>query len=106
MELRKACTIQMKKYFIVSLCRNGILGGGIIADNQKITYKTGKLTVPDTFRNLEMRYEDIAGITMGWLLFFPTVTIKMKDSEGYKFIVFARKKFLKMIKEMGVLIAG
>ena len=36
----------MKNYFIVSLVKNGILGGGMTADEQAITYHTGKLTVP------------------------------------------------------------
>ena len=42
------------KYFIVSLCKNGILGGGIVADSEKVTYKTGKVTVPQKYRNLEI----------------------------------------------------
>ena len=36
----------MKKYFIVSLIKNGILGGGIVADTEAITYHSGKLTIP------------------------------------------------------------
>jgi len=31
---------EMNKYFIASLCRNGIIGGAIIADDEAITYKT------------------------------------------------------------------
>lgn len=89
----------MKKYFRVSLCRNGALGGGIIVDSEKITYRTGKITVPPKFKRLEMRYEDILVVSKGWILFFPTITLKMKDSEEYKFIVFARKKFLRILKE-------
>ncbi len=92
----------MKRYFIVSLCRNGILGGGMVVDDDKVTYKTGKITVPNKFRNLEMRYEDITGISTGWLLLLPTVTIKMKDSEAYKFVVFARTKFIGVLKEAGI----
>uniref|UniRef100_UPI004055BC8F hypothetical protein n=1 Tax=Acetatifactor sp. TaxID=1872090 RepID=UPI004055BC8F len=92
----------MKKYFIVSLCRNGILGGGILADNHKLTYKTGKLTIPDKFRNLEMRYADMNGFSVGRLLFLPTVTIKMKDSENYKFVVFARRKFIDVLNRAGI----
>lgn len=41
------------KYFIVSLCKNGILGGGIVADLEKITYKTGKVTVPQNIEILK-----------------------------------------------------
>ncbi len=94
--------IWLKKYFMVSLCRNGILGGGMIADSEKVTYKTGKITVPDKFRNLEMRYDDIVGISSGRLLFLPTVTLQMEDSEEYKFVVFARKRFLQVLTVMGV----
>lgn len=92
----------MKKFFIVSLCRNGLLGGGIVVDENKITYKTDKLTIPDKFRNLEMSYADMDGFTVGRLLLLPTVTINMKDSENYKFVVFARKKFIEVLKQAGV----
>lgn len=33
----------MKSYFVCSLCHNGILGGGLIVDENTITYKTGKM---------------------------------------------------------------
>lgn len=64
----------MKKTFAVSLCRNGILGGGIFADNEKIVYRTGKITVE----------------------------LKMKNGENFKFIVYARKAFLGTLEELGV----
>ena len=91
----------MKKYFVASLCRNGILGGGILLDESRITYKTGKVTVPAKYRNLQLPYEEIVEISKGWLFCFPTVTLQMKDGEAYKFIVFARKRFLTAIKEIG-----
>lgn len=92
----------MNHYFIASLCRNGILGGGIILNSEKMIYKTGKVTVPEKFRNLEIRYKDIAAISKGRFMILPTVTLKLKDSEEYKFVVFARKKFLNVLKEKGV----
>ncbi len=52
----------MKKVFAVSLCLNGILGGGIFADNEKIVYRTGKVTVAPRFRNLEMPLADIVSV--------------------------------------------
>ncbi len=92
----------MKKLFLVSLCKNGILGGNIVADDEKITYHTGKLTVPEAYRNLEMRYNAITSVKKdGWLL-FPTVTLQFKTGESYKFLVFARKRFLRTLNEMGV----
>ena len=49
----------MKQYYVASLCREGILGGGIVSDEDGITYKTGKVTVSPKLRNLEMKYRDI-----------------------------------------------
>lgn len=92
----------MKKYFIVSLCQNGILGGGIVADSETITYHTGKVTIPDKLKKIEMKYKDIISMTIGWLFILPTVALKMNNGEEYKFVVFARKRFVNMLKEMGV----
>lgn len=92
----------MKKVFIVSLCRKGILGGGIYADQEKLTYRTGKLTVSPRSRNLEMPLGDIVNVSRGYMLFFPTVTLKMRNNEEFKFIVFTPNSFLKTLKELGV----
>ena len=77
----------MRKYFIVSLVKNGILGGGIVADLEGITYHTGKLTVPDKYKHIEMKYKDIRFLRSGRLLIFPTVTLEMANGEKHKFLV-------------------
>ena len=93
----------MKKYFIVSLVKNGILGGGIVADSEAITYYTGKLTIPQEYRHLVMKYEDISEVAKGWLSILPTVTVKMRNGNEYKFAVFfSRKRFVNTLKDMGV----
>lgn len=91
----------MKKVFAVSLCREGILGGGIYADSGKLTYRTGKITVSPRLRNLEMPIEDIVSVTEGRLLCLPTITLKMKNDEEFRFIVYSRNQFLKTLREMG-----
>ncbi|MCM1023901.1 MAG: hypothetical protein NC395_07560 [Prevotella sp.] len=91
----------MKKIFSVSLCLNGILGGGIFAEKEKIVYRTGKLTVEPRLRNLEMPVADIVSAESGRLLFLPTVEIKMKNGGKFKFIVYARKAFLNTLAELG-----
>lgn len=93
----------MKHYFVVSLFLNGLLGGGITADDQAITYHTGKLTVSPAYRHLEMRYEDISCLVSGTFLFLPTVTVVMTSGKEYRFLVFTRKKFLKVLAEHGVM---
>lgn len=92
----------MKKIFIVSLCRNGILGGAIYADSERLTYRTGKLTVSPRIRNLAMPLKDIAEVSKSCLLCLPTVTIKMRNEEEFKFLVFARNSFFKTLKELGL----
>lgn len=93
----------MKKYFVVSLVKNGILGGGIVADAEAITYHTGKLTVPAEYRNLVMKYEQISEVTKGWLFILPTVLVKMKNGNEYKFVVFfSRRRFIRCLKECGL----
>lgn len=89
----------MKQIFIASLCREGILGGGIIADDEGITYKTGKVTVSPRFRNLEMKYGDIQSISKTSVLFFPAVSIAMKSGDEFKFIVFARERFCSLLSD-------
>ena len=93
----------MKKYFIVSLVKNGILGGSIVADSEAITYHTGKLTIPDQYRHLEMKYKDICRVTTGWLFILPTVLIEMQNGEKFRFAVFfSRKRFVNTLRDMGV----
>lgn len=91
--------LKIKKYFIASLCKNGILGGGIVADPEAITYYTKKLTVPDQYKQIKMKYTDIHTFTIGHLFLFPTVSLTMKSGEEYKFIIFARKRLVKILKE-------
>ncbi len=89
----------MKRIFIASLCKEGLIGGAIVADDQSITYQTGKLTVSPKYRNLEMRYREIRRVTTSWLLCFPTVSVEMADGEVYRFIVFRRKAFCDLLEK-------
>ena len=38
----------MKKAFMCSLCRRGILGGALFVDKDCVTFRTNKLTVDET----------------------------------------------------------
>lgn len=90
---------QMKNTFSVSLCKNGLLGGWLVVGEVSMIYKTGKVTIPEKYRNLVMEYHDILSVAEGSLVFLPTVTIKMKNEEEYKFIVFKRKRFLETLNK-------
>ena len=92
----------MKRYFIVSLCKNGILGGGIVADKTSMAYRTNKITVPGEYRNLQMNYRDITGVTAGRKFGFPIVDIRLNGGREYRFLVFGQKRFLNYLRQMGV----
>lgn len=93
----------MKNYYVVSLVKNGLLGGGIVADTEAITYRTGKMTVPSEYRNLVMKYEEISEVISEKFLFLPAVTVKMKNGNENKFVVFFhRNSLVESIRDRGV----
>ena len=89
----------MKHYFIASLCHEGVLGGGIVASDESITYRTNKVTVSPKFKNLEMKFSDIQGYSKKWVLFFPIYSITMKSGEVYKFLIFNTGRFSELLNE-------
>jgi len=84
----------MKKVFICSLCRDGILGGALYLNESSLTYKTNKLTVDKAYRNLVLSLEKIENLTWKRIV-FPIATFRMKSGEEYKFIIFNKRRFNK-----------
>jgi hypothetical protein len=82
------------KAFACSLCRNGILGGGLYLDSQALTYKTNKLTVDDKYRKLVLPMKEIQEISWRWII-FPVATVHMQNGELYQFIIFHKSRFSK-----------
>ena len=89
----------MRKLFMCSLCRNGILGGALYLDENSVTYKTNKLTVDKAYRNLILPLDEIAELTWKWVV-FPIATIRMTNGEQYKFIIFNKGRFNKYYTEV------
>ncbi len=87
----------MGKTFVCSLCRNGIIGGGLYIDEQSITYSTQKLTVSPLYRNLVLPMNEIRE--------FHGVSMRSCCSnlhEGwrcYKFIIYNKSGFEKAYKQ-------
>lgn len=92
----------MGKVFVASICCHGVLGGALKFDDNKLVFRTNKLTVPSELRRLEMSYNSIDKVTYGWKFCFPIVNIETPDN-AYKFLVFNYKGF---INEMGSYIPG
>lgn len=85
----------MKHYFICSLIHNGVLGGGMIVDENTINFKTGKITVDNKYRNLVLNRDDILSLTWKWTI-FPKATFEMKNGEKYSFLIFNKWRFTKI----------
>lgn len=89
----------MEKIYMVSLCYlGGLLGGGLVLDDERITYGTTKLQVPPEIRNLQLPYCRIKAVEKSRALFLPTVTVKMQDGKEWKFLVFRQSSFLTHLK--------
>ena len=88
----------MEKTYIASLCKNGLLGGGLFLDDERVTYRTGKLQVSPEIRNLRLPFCRIKSVEKSKALFLPAVTIGMEDGRAWKFVVFGRKGFLDSLK--------
>ena len=84
----------MNKTYIASLCYQGLLGGWLILDDERVTYHTGKLQVPPEIRNLALPFCRIKHVNKSKALFLPTVTIELQDGQKWKLLVFGRKSFL------------
>ena len=85
----------MGKTFVCSLCRNGIIGGGLYIDEQSITYSTQKLTVSPLYRSLVLPMNEIRELSWSQMV-VPVAAISMKDGECYKFIIYNKSGFEKV----------
>jgi len=84
----------MKDAFMASLFHEGVLGGAVYLQSDKVLYRTDKATVEPKYRHLEIPYIGIERLETGWAFCFPTVTFMLKGGSSYKFMIFHRKKFL------------
>lgn len=90
----------MKNLFLCSVCHNGLLGGGLYLDGQALTFRTGKLTVSEQYRNLSLPRKDIQSLTWQGRL-FPRACFSMKDGRAYRFLIFPKRAFEKAFGEGG-----
>lgn len=88
----------MRKAFLCSLCRNGILGGGLYLDDRSVIYRTQKLSVDRTYRELVLSLHEITGITWKRII-FPVAAFHMKNGEAYKIIIFNKRRFVRCYRE-------
>ncbi len=88
----------MKKAFMCSLCRNGILGGALYLDNQAVVFKCQKLTVDKKYRNIVLPLKEINKVTWKWII-FPVATFHMAAGESYSLIIFNKGRFEKYYQQ-------
>lgn len=82
----------MKAAFMCSLCRGGILGGGLYLDDEAVTYCTQKSSVPERYKKLVLPLKEMEKVTWKRIV-FPVATFHMKDGEQYKIIIYNKKRF-------------
>ena len=90
----------MKRVYVASLCKNGLLGGSLYVDDEKIAFRTGKLTVPPQLRNLEITFKNMTGIRKECILILPVAAVSMKNGEEWKFFVLRRNDFVHTAKTL------
>ena len=90
----------MKRVYVASLCKNGLLGGSLYVDDEKIAFRTGKLTVPPRIRNLELHFNNLVGIRKEYILILPVAAVSMKNGEEWKFFVLRRNDFVRMAESL------
>ncbi len=88
----------MKSYFMCSLCYKGLLGGTLIVDEEAVTFKTGKLTIPIHLRNLKLNRTDIRSLSWEQVV-FPIAVFEMKNGEEYRFLVFNKGGFTEAYRQ-------
>lgn len=86
----------MKKAFMCSLVKGGLLGGAIYVESDSVTYKTNKLTVDKKYRNLVLLKKDIKEIIWKRIV-FPVATFRMANGEEYSVMIFDRAGFEKAL---------
>ena len=86
----------MKRVFVCSLCRGGILGGALYVDDTAITYKTNKLTVAKEYRNLALPLEEIQEIAWNWIL----ATVTLTSGTQYRFLIYNKPGFEKCYRQL------
>lgn len=88
----------MREAFAASLCWYGAQGGGLYADDIGLIFRAQKLTLPDDMKKIGMPYSDIKMVLRCRSFVFPAVNILLEGGREYKFIVFDRKRFIKIME--------
>lgn len=89
----------MKQAFYGSLCYHGIRGGAICVRGGFVIYATKTLTLPQAYRNIRIPIGEIQHISCGRKLLLPVVHLCLKDQTRYSFVVFCRKRFLRLLEK-------
>ena len=91
----------MNNTFSCSLVHNGVLGGGLFADESGVTYKTGKVTVEARDRNLRIPFGEVLRVNWSRVI-VPVAEFEMKNGERFKFLIYSKKKFCDVLDTAGV----
>ena len=92
----------MKKVFYASLFYEGVRGGAIVVNDHAIVYKNQTLTLPSEYKNIVMPFAYIDHVESGRAFLFPTFTIYLKSGRSYKYLIYNRNRFHKVLQGANV----
>ena len=93
----------MRDAFAASLCWYGAQGGGLYADDKRLVFRAQKLTLPDDLKKIGISYSEIKEAIRCRSFLFPAVNLQLENGNEYKFIVFGRKRLLKILGDKKVM---
>ena len=85
------------KAFVGSLCHMGLKGGSLSVDSKNFYFKHKSASTPDEFKDLVIPLRSISKAEKTRAFFLPAVILHVGTYKTYKFVVFNRPLFLKMI---------
>lgn len=93
----------MKKVFAGSLCYEGTHSGELCLYDDYMIFRTKKLELPESYKRINMSYFGIASVSRcRSFLLFPAIKVRLKNAVAYKFILFGRRRCLRLLEEKGV----
>ena len=77
-------------------------GRGTLRGRQGLVFRAQKLTLSDELKKIGIAYSEIKEAARCRSFVFPAVNILLENGREYKFIVFARKRFMKILDDKKV----
>lgn len=90
----------MKVCFAASICVHGVQGGAVYLLDDGFLFRCQKASMEAQYKKLKILYTGIKSVSTGKrVLFVPTTVMETKNGRTYRFLIFRRKKFMRLIRQ-------